>query len=45
MDDAHWYNLQGIYLGTAKPSVPGVYIRRTTHDHWQGNNGKIIVIK
>ena len=43
--DAHWYNLQGIYLGNTKPSTPGVYILHTPHDNWQSKNEKVIVIK
>lgn len=40
-----WYSLQGIYLGTTKPTKPGVYFFRTTKDRLQGKNGRKIVIK
>ena len=43
--DTHWYTLQGFYIGTTKPSVPGIYICRTSKDNRQGNSGKIVVIK
>ncbi|MBR6979022.1 MAG: hypothetical protein IKH88_04220 [Prevotella sp.] len=40
-----WYSLQGIYLGTTKPTTPGIYICRTAKDNRQGKNGRKIVIK
>ena len=44
-DATAWYTLQGIYLGTKKPTAPGVYICRTAKDRQQGKNGKKIVVK
>ena len=44
-DATAWYTLQGIYLGTQKPTAPGVYICRTAKDRQQGKNGKKIVVK
>ena len=43
--DTDWYTLQGIYLGTTKPTTPGVYIRCTAKDNWLSKNGRVIVIK
>jgi len=43
--DSDRYTLQGIYLGTAKPTTPGIYIRCTSKGNWQSKNGKVIVIK
>jgi hypothetical protein len=40
-----WYSLQGIYLGTKKPTTPGIYLCRTAKDSRQGKNGRKIVIK
>ena len=40
-----WYSLQGIYLGTTKPTTPGIYLCRTAKDSRQGKNGRKIVIK
>ena len=40
-----WYSLQGIYLGTTKPTTPGVYLFRTAKDSRQGKKGRKIVIK
>ncbi|MDE6295992.1 MAG: M6 family metalloprotease domain-containing protein [Muribaculaceae bacterium] len=30
VETAHYYTLQGIYLGTKCPAAPGIYIRKTT---------------
>lgn len=42
---AAWYTLQGICLGTDKPTRPGVYFSRTAKDRLAGKNGKKLVIK
>ncbi len=42
---AAWYTLQGIYLGTDKPTRPGVYFSSTAKDRLAGKNGKKLVIK
>lgn len=40
-----WYSLHGIYLGTTKPTTPGVYFSRTAKDRLQGKKGKKVVVK
>jgi hypothetical protein len=42
---AAWYTLQGICLGTDKPTRPGVYFSSTAKDRLAGKNGKKLVIK